>query len=227
MRPGTGRLNYGYVAGALALALAVTAGAWLLRRGRERAGFALLVAAPVLAGVAYAGVAHVSAPAGGAAMQSAASPHAGLAPGAADANARSAAVPDVAASADPLDGARRRADELRIARRFDEARAAYAEITRRAPGDADAWADLADASAAAANGDLETGRDALAKALALDPNHLKALWLQASLELQRKRYAEAAALWERLLALVPPDGNDARIVRANLDEARALQRGDR
>jgi cytochrome c-type biogenesis protein CcmH len=124
--------------------------------------------------------------------------------------------------ASDVDGWRRRAEELRSARRFPEARALYEKVAEAAPSDPDGWADLADASAAAAGGDLSAGRDAIDRALKLDPNHLKALWLDASLELQQKNYTKAAELWQRLLTLLPADSSDARIVRANLEETRAL-----
>lgn len=218
-------MNYGYVAGAAALVVTAGAAFALLRGGRERTGFVLLVCAPIVAGVVLAAVSRLATQPGGATAP-AANPHANV-----DMNGppvgATAAAGGGPASSSPLDAARHRAEQLRIARRFPEARDAFAELTRLAPTDADAWADLADATAAASNGDLEQGAAALATALALQPNHLKALWLQASLERQRKRYDAAAALWEKLLGLVPPGSNDARIVTANLEEARALARGAR
>ncbi len=117
---------------------------------------------------------------------------------------------------------RAEAAQLRSARNFTGARDVYARIVNATPGDADAWADFADASAAAADGDLNAGAVGIDHALRIDPNHAKALWLKASLELQSKHYASAATLWQRLLAQLPSESNDARIVRANLDEARAL-----
>jgi len=195
-----------------AAALAFLAGpglaVWLARGGRERAAFAALVASPLIAAAAFATVTALPghATAGGAAPSA---PPATAAPGAAGA-------------ATEADGLRRQADELRLAKRYTEARDAYDKLVRATPGDVDAWADLADAQAAAAGGDLKAGGAAIDRALAIDPNHLKALWLKASLELQERRYASASQLWERLLAQLPPDSNDARIVRANLDETRAL-----
>jgi len=94
--------------------------------------------------------------------------------------------------------------------------------------DADAWADLGDASAAAAGDDLTAGRDAIDRALTLNPAHTKALWLKASLELQEHHYAAAAKLWQVLLGHLPAGSSDAKIVEANLEEARALDaRGGR
>lgn len=215
-----------YVVAAFALAVALAVAVLLLRRGRDLPGFACLVAAPVVAALPIALWPHGGSAAPTAERQ--ADPHAGVAGAPPMAPAATAGGGGIAGSMpSAVEAARRRGEEARAARRFVDAREAFAEVTRLAPDDADAWADLADASAAAANGDLGSGEAALTKALALDPNHLKALWLQASLDLQRKDYEAAAKLWEKLQGLVPPGSNDARIIGANLDEARALARGGR
>lgn len=196
------------VAAVVAFLVGVGLALLLARTGRERTAFAALVASPLLAATAFAAVSWL--------------PHraevdsAGAAP-AATAAARTA--PGVATEADRL---RRNAEELRAARRFNEARAAYEQLAKATPNDVDAWADLADAQAAAAGGDLKAAGASIDRALAIDPNHLKALWLKASLELQEQHYADAGRLWQRLLGQLAPDSNDARIVRANLDETRAL-----
>lgn len=133
---------------------------------------------------------------------------------------KSAPVPGVAASREQaLEGQR-----LRVQRRFAEAEAAYREAVAADPMDADSWADLADSAAAAAGNDLTRGREAIQRALAIDPRHRKALWLRASLELQEQRYATAAASWRELAALVPAGSTDARVIAANIVEADALAR---
>lgn len=111
---------------------------------------------------------------------------------------------------------------LRVQRRFGEAEAVYRQAVQADPMNADAWADLADSAASAAGNDLTRGRDAIAHALAIDPQHRKALWLRASLELQEQRYAAAAATWRELQALVQPGSSDARVIAANIEEADAL-----
>ncbi len=90
---------------------------------------------------------------------------------------------------------------------------------------ADGWADYADAKASV-DGRL-AGEPAryIAAALALDPQHPKALWLQASLAHEERRDADALATWRRLQALVPPGSTDARIIEANAAEAARLDRG--
>jgi cytochrome c-type biogenesis protein CcmH/NrfG len=194
---------------------------WLGRTQRERTAFAVVVGAPLVAALAFAGVAalpHVGAagePPASTGVRQATAPVA--AP-----TAVTEPAPQAAGGASEVDGWRHEAGQLRSARRFAEARAVYAKIVAAVPRDADAWADLADASAAAADGNLEAGREAIERALEVDPDHLKALWLKASLELQARRYASAAELWQHLLARLPPDSNDARIVRANLEETRTL-----
>jgi cytochrome c-type biogenesis protein CcmH len=196
----------------LAFLAALGLALWLARGGRERTAFAAIVGSPMFAAAAFAAVSSLP-------RHEAAGAAATAAPAA---TSTPAVAPAAAGGAPEADGLRRHADELRLAKRYGEARDAYEQVVKSAPGDVDAWADLADAQAAAAGGDLKAGSSAMDRALAIDPNHLKALWLKASLELQEKHYASAGQLWERLLAQLPPDSNDARIVRANLDETRAL-----
>lgn len=204
-------MNPAYVLAVVALLLAVTIAVILIRKGRDKAAFACLVAAPVLAALPIA-----LWPADGTGSTSA-DPQAGL----------SAPPAGNAAPSTPAEAARARAEQARAARQWPAARDAFAELTRLTPDDADAWADLADATAAAANGDLGAGEDALTRALALDPNHVKALWLQASLQRQRGDYAAAAQLWERLIGLVPAGSDEAKALAANLEEARARASGQR
>jgi cytochrome c-type biogenesis protein CcmH len=111
---------------------------------------------------------------------------------------------------------------LRVERRFAEAADRFRAAVEADPADADSWADLADCAAAAAGRDLSAGRDAIARALAIEPRHRKALWLRASLELQEGRYAAAAATWRELQPLVAAGTSDARVIAANIAEAEAL-----
>jgi cytochrome c-type biogenesis protein CcmH/NrfG len=205
-------VNPAYVLAVVALLLAATVAVLLLRKGRDAAAFACLVAGPVLAALPIA-----FWPADGTGA-STADPQAGLG---------TPAAATAAAPSTPAGAARARAEQARAARDWVAARDALAELTRLAPEDADAWADLADASAAAANGDLAAGESAFTRALAIDPNHVKGLWLQASLERQRGNYATAATLWERLIGLVPAGSDQAKVLAANLEEARSRVAGAR
>lgn len=206
----------------LAFLVSLAGSAWLAQQGRVRAGFALLVAAPIAATLAGAGVLHMAS------MTAATSSGTTMTDTPAAAAPISAPTPTVATpptSIQPsveIDAWRRTAEQLRRDKHFAEARDLYARVVTAAPGDADAWADLADASAAAAGGDLNVGATAIDHALQIDSNHLKGLWLKASLELQEKHYGNAADLWQRLLSRLPPDSSDARVVAENLAETRRL-----
>jgi cytochrome c-type biogenesis protein CcmH len=211
--------------------LASLAGAYALARAnKERVAFAAFATSPFVAALLFVLLTRTPTTAATAAATPASPPAAtqpapaSTAPAASAPQASSSAAP-VALQTSKIDTWRREADELRRGRKFSEARDLYTRIVTEAPADADAWADLADATAAAAGGDLKAGTDAINHALAADPNHLKALWLKASLELQEKRYSSAVELWERLLAKLPKDSNDARIVTANLEETRTLAKG--
>jgi cytochrome c-type biogenesis protein CcmH len=113
------------------------------------------------------------------------------------------------------------AEQHRRAREFALAIADYAALARHGTLSADQWADYADA-VGGARGKLDDEAAALIdKALSIDPDHPKALWLRASWQTQREDYAAALGTWQRLAAVLPADSPDARIIAANLAEARA------
>ena len=105
--------------------------------------------------------------------------------------------------------------------RYGDAAKAFAEYTRRVPGDAQALADYADALAMA-NGRTLIGEpeDIIAKALAADPNNIKALALAGSVEFDKQAYAKAVPHWEKILTLVPPESPIAESMRNGIAEAR-------
>lgn len=117
------------------------------------------------------------------------------------------------------------AESLRRERKFDAAAAAYRKVIASGTMTADAWADYADALASSSSSLRGEPAQALERALALEPQHPKALWLKASLEHEERQYANAAKTWQTLLAVVPKDSSDARIIRANLAEATRLAAG--
>jgi tetratricopeptide (TPR) repeat protein len=114
------------------------------------------------------------------------------------------------------------ADDLRRQRKFKEAAEAYSRAAAAGRMNADSWADYADALASTGSSLRGAPADALAKALALEPRHPKALWLKASLEHEEHRYRDAVSTWRNLLAVVPTGSSDARIIEANLAEATRL-----
>jgi cytochrome c-type biogenesis protein CcmH len=118
-----------------------------------------------------------------------------------------------------------RAEQHRRQREFDQACELYAAVAAQGGMTADAWADFADAQASV-NGRLAGApARAIEAALALEPRHAKALWLQASLAHEERRYTDALATWRRLLAVVPPGSTDAKIIESNIAEATRLAAG--
>jgi cytochrome c-type biogenesis protein CcmH len=106
--------------------------------------------------------------------------------------------------------------------RFPEAAEAYARAAARSPRDAELLVELADALAMA-NGQRLAGdpEKLIERALQIDPKNLKALALAGTAAFNRGDFAGAAARWERMLPLVPADSEDARVVRENVELARA------
>jgi cytochrome c-type biogenesis protein CcmH len=107
--------------------------------------------------------------------------------------------------------------------RFPEAVDAYSKAAARAPRDAQLLADFADALAMARGQSLQGEPEQLIRrALEIDPQNLKALALAGTVAFDRKDFTAAADTWQRMLPLVPPDSEDARSVRGNVEEARKL-----
>jgi cytochrome c-type biogenesis protein CcmH/NrfG len=109
--------------------------------------------------------------------------------------------------------------------RHDKQYAAAAKIYKQLAAEnqmnADAWADYADTTGTVQGNRLAGEPEAfIARALALDANHPKALWLKASADEEADRYGDAIAAWQRLQAVLPPDSQDAKIVAANLQRDR-------
>jgi cytochrome c-type biogenesis protein CcmH len=115
------------------------------------------------------------------------------------------------------------ADLRRSQRDYAGARSAYQKLVDLRAMSAQSWADYADVLGSLAGGSLggEAGR-AIDSALALDATNPKALWLKASQANEQRRYAEALGWWKKLRAVLPSDSADARMVDANIAEARSL-----
>ena len=208
-----------------------------------RSGFALgLAAGLACASAAFMLYGKVSVPAAAMANEpprmgaSAASWHAGAAEGSLSAAVQASArlLPGVGAAPAATAAAKLptgevhellvRAEDYRRKREFVQACSLYAAVVTRGGMTADAWADYADAQASVDGRIAGEPARYIAAALALDPQHPKALWLQASLAHEERRYADALAAWRRLQAVVPPGSSDARIVEANIAEAARLAR---
>lgn len=102
-----------------------------------------------------------------------------------------------------------------------KAAAAYEKLAALRPDDADILADWADVVAAQHGAVSGPAEAIVAKVLTVDPEHVKGLLLSGSAAFERKDYAAASALWERILARIPPQEEAARALRAGINEARA------
>lgn len=114
-----------------------------------------------------------------------------------------------------------RAQQARRARDFTAAVAAFTELERRGALDADLWADYADALGGAHGRLDDDAARCIEAALRLDPRHVKALWLRASLQTEQRDPRAALATWQQIDKLLPAGSPDARIIAANIAEARA------
>lgn len=105
--------------------------------------------------------------------------------------------------------------------RFAEAAGAYENAARRMPGNAQILADQADALAMAQGGKLQGEPEKLIeRALGIDPDNVKAIALAGTVAFDKKDYAGAAMLWEKILKIAPADSEFARSVSASITEAR-------
>jgi len=185
--------------------------------GRRGQAIALGAAVPLVALAVYL---FVGTP--GALSPQAASPHGS---GAVTAEQIEAMVAQLAArlreNPENAEGWRMLARSYTVMGRFDDAAKAYAQATQRAPGDAQLLADYADALGMSSGRSLQGEPERLVRrALEIDPRNLKALALAGTAEFDRGEFAAAAATWERMLALVAPESEDARQIRSNVAEAR-------
>jgi cytochrome c-type biogenesis protein CcmH/NrfG len=130
--------------------------------------------------------------------------------------APSASVPLLSADSLKLLAA---ANKARQSQRMNEAAGIYAQLAARGQMTADSWADYADTAATLQHsklaGDPETF---VARALALNPLHPKALWLKASADEEAGRFADAALVWQRLKTVLSANSTDAKIVASNLQQ---------
>lgn len=110
--------------------------------------------------------------------------------------------------------------------RFKEASAAYARAVAIVPNDAQLLADYADALAMAQGRTLLGEPEKLiARALAIDPDNIKALALAGSAAFSRKDYAQAVVHWERLVKVAPPEAGLGQMAQTSLEEAKRLAAG--
>jgi cytochrome c-type biogenesis protein CcmH len=91
------------------------------------------------------------------------------------------------------------------------------------PNDANALADLADMLAATGNGSLDGEPIQLVdRALAIDPNHVKALALKGSYAMTQRDFRTAIGAWNQALKVAQPDDPIAQFLRTQLEGMRQM-----
>jgi cytochrome c-type biogenesis protein CcmH len=106
---------------------------------------------------------------------------------------------------------------------FAEAARAYGNAVARSGSDAALLADYADALAMAQGRSLEGEPEKIIqRALAIDPNNVKALALAGTAAFERREYVGAVGYWERILKIAPEESEFAQSVRSSITEAEAL-----
>lgn len=112
--------------------------------------------------------------------------------------------------------------------RFDEAKEAYEKVLVLSPDNPEVITDYADIVAMTHDGSLiGEPYELIKKALSLDPANPKALALAGTAEFEQKKYNEAAAYWEKLLALIPPTESElTQAINNSIAEARSLGAGN-
>jgi len=109
-------------------------------------------------------------------------------------------------------------------KRYDDAVMAFEKsLPLGGSQSADVLSSFADAIAMASDRQLtDKAVSVLKQALAIDPNHVKSLWLVGTAAYQNKNNQEALEYWERLYAILPPGSDDANQIAMNLGEVRSL-----
>jgi len=109
-----------------------------------------------------------------------------------------------------------------VLNRFEEAVPAYRNITRLGGGDnAGVLADFADALASSNNGRFtDEAGTLLTRALALEPDNLKALWLAGHWKNQSGDPAAAIAHWQQAASQMQPQSEDWRIITSQIEQVR-------
>ncbi len=111
-------------------------------------------------------------------------------------------------------------------RKFPEAVKAYQKATELLPNDSHLLADYADSLAMTQERRLTGAPMKLVqRALAIDPQDVKALALAGSEAFDRHDYNAAAGYWERAVKAKPPDAQFAQQLELGIQEARKLAGG--
>lgn len=106
--------------------------------------------------------------------------------------------------------------------RPEQAMDAFKRARALLPDDPDLMADYAQALVMSGGNDFSgEPRQLLDRALSIQPDNQRALWLRGVAESQAGEYAPSIATWSRLLGLLPAGSTVAASVQAQIDDARA------
>ena len=121
---------------------------------------------------------------------------------------------------DDLEGWTMLARTYNILERYREAETAYENVLRLGGESAGLLTDYADAMAMANGGTFTSKSGALlTRALELDPNNVKGLWLAGHWKNQSGMYAEAIDYWQQAASLLPDDGQDKPVITRQIQQA--------
>ena len=113
------------------------------------------------------------------------------------------------------------ARSYKVMGRMDEAEQAYDKATDAISNHPDLLVDFSELLALRANNRMEGRPTALVRqALAIDPEHPSALMMSGVAAYQLRDFDGAVQEWEKLLSLLEPDSDDAKLTLENLDDAR-------
>ncbi len=109
-------------------------------------------------------------------------------------------------------------------KRYGDAVKAFEKTVALGGGqDATVLASYADAIAMASNRTVTPKSIALLeKAIQIDPNHVKALWLAGTAAYQDKKYKKALQYWSHLQGVLAPDSEELATITANVAEVKSL-----
>ena len=114
------------------------------------------------------------------------------------------------------------ARSYKVLGRLDEAEQAYEKATDAIQDHPDLLVDFSELLALRAYNRMEGRPTALVRqALAIDPEHPSALMMSGVAAYQLRDFDGAVKEWEKLLAVVEPGSDDAKLTQENLDDARA------
>ena len=107
--------------------------------------------------------------------------------------------------------------------RYAESTAAFEHAVALLPENADLLVDYADTLAMSSGQSLE-GKPVqlISRALAIDPNNQKGLWLAGTAAYDRGDFNGAIAQWEKLLTLLAPGSQEAQSMISSIAEARSM-----